>query len=203
MKATTLGIVAGGLLCPISWAQAQISYSYLAANFAVTETDSTFGEELDGKAAEFIGYYELLEFVHIFGAYKAGELNDEPLETQTFRAGVGLDLDLTPNQSVYLDIAALTIDADSQTDLGTTSTDVDGYGASIGYRENNLTRLEFTASLDYVNYSDLDDTNTSISATLQYEINRRWRLEGGITFGGDDQSWRFGGRYYLRPRSSP
>lgn len=202
MKARTLGFIATGLLCPLSWAHAQISYSYLAANFAVTQTDTSLGEELDGKAAEIVGFYELLEFVHIFGGYKAGELNDAPLETQTFRAGVGLDFDFSPNHSVYFDVAALTVDTDIRTELGTVSSNVDGYGASIGYRESNHTRLEFTVSIDYVDFSDIDETNTSLSTSLQYELNRRWRLEGGVTLGGNDQAWRFGGRYYFRPRGT-
>jgi hypothetical protein len=199
MKASTLGMALTALLCPLSWASAQISYNYVQANVAVTSSDTSLGSGLDGAAMTIGGYYELLDYLHLFGSYTAGELDDEPLETSEFRVGFGLDFDFSPRQSVYFDLAALSIDTDLTTPLGVESSNIDGYGASIGYRERNQTRLEFTVSLDYADYADIDETDTSLSASLQYELNRRWRLEGGVSFGGDVEAWRFGARYYFRP----
>ena len=202
MKASSLAMLIATVVAPWSWAAAQapqINYNYLQVTAAVTRNDTALGEELDGLAAEINGNYEILDILHVFGGYAAGELDDEPLETSTIRAGIGVDFDVSAQQSVYFDLAAVSIDTDLITELGTVSSDVDGYGASIGYRERNHTRLEFTASLDYVEYSDLDDSNTSLTTSLQYELTPRWRLEGGVTFGGDNEAWRFGARYYFRP----
>ena len=200
MRHATLGIVAAVVLLHATGASAQLSYSYVRGAYLVTSTDNDLGTNLDGRAGEIGLSYEILNYLYAFGDYRKVELDNQPLTDKVLRAGVGFDLDLSPDQSVYFDLAALRYESELDTGTGTASGSNDGYGASIGYREKNRTRLEFDVSLDYVDLSDIDYTDTSVTMKLMYELRRRLKLEGIATFGGDEDRWGIGLRYYLPGR---
>jgi predicted porin len=193
MKHATLGIVAALVLLHASGAHAQLNYSYVRGAYLVHRADSDLGTNLDGRGPEIGVSYEILSFLHAFADYHVLKLDDFPVETDTTKAGVGFDLDLSPDQSVYFDFAALRQDSDN--------TSNDGYGFSIGYREKNQTRLEFDVRADYIKLSDSDYTDTSVAMSLQYELRRNLKIEGLARFGGDDESYGIGLRYYLPTRS--
>jgi predicted porin len=201
MKHATLGIVAAVVLLHVSGAHAQLSYSYVRGAYLVHRADSDLGTNLDGRGPEIGVSYEILPFLHAFADYHVLQLDDFDVETDTSKAGVGFDLDLSPDQSVYFDFAALRQSADTGGSLGATSASNDGYGVSIGYREKNQTRLEFDARADYIKISDSDYTDTSVAVSLLYELRRNLKIEGLARFGGDDEAYGIGIRYYLPTRS--
>jgi hypothetical protein len=197
MKLATLGLVAALTLLPASWASAQISYNYVRGAYQVYRADSDLGTNLDGRGPQIGGAYEILSYLHAFADYYQLDLDDFPSTSRTLKAGVGFDLDLSADQSVYFDFSALRLDSDFDTTSGTVSSNSDGYGVSIGYRETNQTRLEFDVRADYVKYSDTSYTDTSVTMSLQYELRRNLKIEGLATFGGDNEAYGIGIRYYL------
>ena len=197
MKHATLGVIAAAALLHTASAHAQLNYSYVRGSYLVTSSDNDLGDSLDGKAFDVGVSYEILNYLHAFGSYRQNELDDLPLTIDTLKAGVGFDIDLSPDQSVYFDFAAVRLEATLSSGLGNLSGNNDGYGASIGYREKNQTRLEFDVRVDYIDLSDTDYTDTSITMSLAYELRRRLKIEGSAAFGGDEDHWGLGVRYYL------
>lgn len=197
MKRLTLGIVAtAALALPAHWANAQLSYSYVRAAVIGSEIDIPSGGE-DALGGELELSYDLLDFLHAFGGFSVIELNDLPLESEQAEIGVGFNLDLSPQQSVFFDLSLLSIDSELQTGLAALNDSEEGYGASIGYRETNHTRLEFRVSADYIKFDEVDYSDTSIDLSMQYEVTPRFKVDGGINFGGDDSYLKIGVRYYL------
>ena len=82
--------------------------------------------------------------------------------------------------------------------LGSADGDDDGYGVSIGYREVNHTPLEFRLSIDHIALNDADTSDTTMDVSFQYELSNRFKILGGIQFGGDENIFRAGVRYYLQ-----
>jgi hypothetical protein len=196
MKGPILGIAALAGLLAAPFASAQISYDYVQAAYLVTHKTPVLGDE-DGTGAQLSFSYEVRRFLHVFAGYQSIDLDDLPLDSKTTRAGVGTDFSFSDHQSIYLDVSALSVDSDS---LGTPGNDDNGYGASFGYRETNLTPLEFTISLDYFTLNDSDLNDTSLGISLQYAVKPRFKIEGGVRFAGDNNTWKLGIRYYLPDR---
>ena len=202
MKRLICGLALVAALAPLSWVQAQVSYSYLEGSFTFNELDTgpLFGEE-DATGVDLQFSYEIERFLHLFGGYRFADFDDQPLEQELAEFGVGFNLDLSENQSVFFNLSALTVDLTLEDPvLGTLTADDDAIGFSIGYRETNHTRLEYTMSLDYIEFDEGNTSDTSMDMSLHYEITPRLKVLGGIVFGGDDNNWRAGVRYYLPGR---
>jgi len=201
MKRLTHGIAIAAILVPFSWAQAQISYSYLEGSFTSNEVETGAFGERDAVGVDLAISYEIESFLHLFAGYRLIDVDGLPLEQEAVETGVGFNFDFDENRNVFLNLSALTFDVElDDPTFGTVTGDDDGLGFAIGYRETNHTRLEFEISLDYV---ELDKANTSdryMDMSLQYEITPRFKVLGGIRFGGDDNNFRAGVRYYLPNR---
>jgi hypothetical protein len=180
-------------------AKADVSYSYLQALWTGTEVATPLGD-LDGMGPEVSGSYEILRFLHVFGSYRMIELEDVSLETELFTAGAGVNWDISDRQSVFFNLAGVDAQADLVTGGGRIGADDTGYFYSIGFRESNNDRLEFTVSADHIEFDDSDSSDTSISMSLQYRITPLFRFEGGANFAGKDPFWKFGVRYDLPNR---
>ena len=198
MKRFAYGWVVATALLPMSWAQAQISYSYLEGALTVHEADTPFAEDEGGIGLGFKGSYEVMPILHVFGSVQAADFDDINLQTTVVQAGVGTHYDFSETKSVFLNVSVLTTDLDLDDPiLGSLSADDDGYGLSVGYREVNHTPLEFRLSIDHISLNDSDTSETTMDISLQYEINQRLKILGGLQFGGDDGIFRAGVRYYL------
>jgi hypothetical protein len=188
-----------GLLAGAPAANAQLSYSYAQGALLTTESDTVAGEQ-DGKAADVSFSYDVLRFLHVFAGYKYHELDDLPVELTTVQAGAGFNFDVSDRQSVFINLSAVTFESDVATGIGTFGADDDGYGYAIGYRESNDRRLEFQVSAEHVELSDSDYADTWITTSLQLRVTPRLKVEGGVTFLGEENSLRIGVRYYLPNR---
>lgn len=188
-----------GLLASAPAANAQLSYSYAQGLLRATETDTMAGEQ-DGKGGEFAFSYDILRFLHVFAGYELTELDDFPVDFTKVQAGAGFNFDMSDHQSVFINLAAVTMEADASSSLGPIGFDDDGYGYAIGYRESNNKRLEFQVSAEHVELSDSDYADTWISTSLQLRVTPRLRVEGGLRFLGDEKAGRLGVRYYLPNR---
>lgn len=198
MKRFLYGFAAAAALLPMSWAQAQISYSYLEGALTVHEVDTSFAEDEGAIGVGFKASYEVMPILHVFGGIQAAEFDDIDLQTTFVEAGVGTHYDFSETKSVFLNVSVLTTDLDlTDPVLGTLSADDDGYGVSIGYREVNHTPLEFRLSIDHYALNDADTSDTSMDISLQYKITQRLKILGGIQFGGEESIFRAGVRYYL------
>src|SRR5690606_41992462 len=80
-------------------AEAQLSYSYVSANYVDSEADTALGEH-DGTGPEFIVSFDILSFLHVFGGAKQIELDDLSVETQTLHAGAASHWDMDEERSV-------------------------------------------------------------------------------------------------------
>ena len=199
MKVSTSTLLATISLAAASCANADVSYSYLQGAWTGTEAGTVLGEQ-DGTGPEVSASYELLRWLHVFGGYRMIELEDVSLETELFTAGAGVNYDFSDHQSVFFNLAGVEAQADLVSGGGTIGVDDTGYFYSIGYRENNNDRLEFTVSADHIEFDDSASSDTSISMSLEYRITRRFHFEGGVNFAGEDRFWKVGVRYYLPNR---
>ena len=199
MQRFLFGLAAAAALAPLSWAEAQISYSFMEGTFLASKVDTTFGLEEDAIGAGFKGFYEVMSNLHVFGTIQYAEFDDIDLSTTLVTAGVGTHYDFSETKSVFLNVGVLTTEADLNVPgLGSLTGDDDGYVVSVGYREVNHTPLEFRLSIDHIALNDSDTSDTTMDISMQYELSRRWKLLGGIQFGGDENLLRLGARYYLQ-----
>jgi len=198
MKRFAYGWVAAAALLPMSWAQAQISYSYLEGTLTVHEADTPFAQNERGIGLGFKGSYEVMPILHVFGSIQAADFDDIDLQTTVVQAGVGTHYDFSETKSVFLNVSVLTTDLDLNLQpFGSLSADDDGYGLSVGYREVNHTPLEFRLSIDHISLNTANTSETTMDIGLQYEINQRLKILGSLQFGGDEGILRMGVRYYL------
>jgi hypothetical protein len=202
MKRWKNALAAAAALLPFSWAQAQISYSYIEGDLTVHEIDfAPLDREEDAIGGRFEASYELMSFLHVFGSYQYAELDDLDAQTNFAQVGVGVHYDFSEMSSVFANISAISADLELvDSTLGNLESDDDGYGVSFGYREVNHTPLEFGMSIDYVKFNDADTDDTMMNLALLYELTPRLKIIGGIQFGGDDNMVRAGVRYYLPSR---
>ena len=198
MKRFLYGLAAAAALFPVSWAQAQVSYSFLESALTVHEADTSFGQDQDGIGLAFRGSYEIMPILQVFGGLRAADFDDLNIQTTFVEAGVGTHYDFSPTKSVFLNVSVLTTDLEIDLPgLGTASADDDGYGVSVGYREINHTPMEFWLSIDHVALNDSDTSETTMDVSLQYRLTQRLKIIGGFVFGGDDSYFRGGVRWYL------
>jgi hypothetical protein len=199
MKRSTVTSLIAGLLAAAPHARADLSYSYVEGLWTTTEAATVIGEE-DASGPELNASYEILSFLHVFAGYRTVELDDVSLETEMAWAGVGFNWDFSDRQSVFFNLSGIDAESDSVIGLGPIGLDDSGYGYSIGYRESNNERLEFTVSADHIELDDTDFSDTSISMSLQYRITPKLRIVGGVNFAGEDAFAKLGVRYYLPNR---
>ena len=198
MKRFLYGFAAAAALFPMSWAQAQISYSFVESALTVHEADTSFAEDEDGIGLAFRASYEIMPILQVFGGIRYADFDDINIQTTFVEAGVGTHYDFSDTKSVFANVSVLTTELDLDfPGLGTLSADDDGYGVSLGYREINHTPMEFWLSLDYVELNDSDTSETTMDISLQYRLTQRLKIIGGFVFGGDDAYFRAGVRYYL------
>lgn len=198
MKRFVYGFAAAAAFFPMSWAQAQISYSFLESTLTVSEIDTSFGEDERGIGVDLRGSYEIMPILQVFGRIRAADFDDINLQTTLLEAGVGTHYDFSDTKSVFLNVSVLTTDLDIDVPgLGTLSGDDDGYGVSVGYREINHTPMEFRLSIDHVALNDSDTSETTMDIALMYRLTQRLKIISGIQFGGDEGIFRAGVRYYL------
>lgn len=203
MKGFRHGLAAAIAILPVSWAEAQISYSYLEGTLSANKIDTAaIGQEEDGFGGQFTASYAVMPYLHVFGGYRYSELSDFDLQTTFAQAGVGTHYDVSETKSVFLNVSAIATDVELDDPvLGSIQGDDDGYGVSIGYREINQTPMEFRLSIDYVALNDANTSDTSGDISLQYRITPRMKIFGGFQFGSDNDTFRAGVRYYLPNRN--
>ncbi|NIW25612.1 MAG: hypothetical protein GWN29_14150, partial [Gammaproteobacteria bacterium] len=161
MKRFLYGFAAAAALFPMSWAQAQISYSFLETALTVHEADTSLAQDQDGIGLAFRGSYEVMPILQVFGGVRFADFDDVNLQTTLVEAGVGTHYDFSETKSVFANVSVLTADVEIDDPvLGTLSADDDGYGISVGYREINHTPMEFWVSIDHVALNDSDTSET-------------------------------------------
>jgi hypothetical protein len=208
MKRFILWFIAAAVLPAVSLAQprAPISYSYVELTASTHQVEITSNNTEDAKGGGFSASYEVMPFLHVFGGYQTSEFDSFDLEADFLQAGVGAHHDFTDTKSGFLNVSAIKAEA-TLTDpmLGSVTSDNDGYGISLGYREINQTPMEFQLSIDYVNFDvpgGGSTSDTTMSVGLQYAFTPRLKMLGAFQFGGDEDVFELGVRYYWAARSS-
>ena len=195
MRRLVVTLAATFLAAP--WAHAQINYNFLEATIGANRVETVNEMTEDGAGAGFRASFEVMPHLHVFGSLQYADFSDLDIQTTIGQIGVGTHYDFSATKSVFFNVGALSAEAETTAGGVTSTFDDDGYGMSFGYREVNQTPLEFRLSVDYVNYNDSNESDTSVDISLQYEISQRFKLLGGYQFGGDEDILRFGVRYYL------
>jgi hypothetical protein len=187
------------MLAAVNTAQAEISYSYVEASGLVNSTDTAVGDDEDGTGAEAWISYELLRFLHVFGGAKKVEFDDLPFETTLVQAGVGLNYDFSPTNSLYFNVAGITSEADVATPGGpTVGTDDDGVTYALGYREATKTgKTEFVIAAEHVEFSEADFSDTWLDMGLLFRVTPRFKIQTAVQFGGEENVFKVGVRYDL------
>jgi predicted porin len=190
------------LLAAAVTARADLSYSYVEGSGLVNSTDTAVGDDEDGKGGEAWVSYELISFLHLFGGAKYVEFDDLPVETTTVQAGVGLNYDFSPTNSLYFNVGAITSEADVVTPGGpTVGTDDDGVTYALGYREATKTgKTEFVVAAEHVDFSESDFSDTWLDMGLLFRVTPRLKVQAAVQFGGEENGVRVGVRYYLPNR---
>ena len=183
-------------------ARADLSYSYVEASGLVNSTDTAVGDDEDGTGAEAWVSYELMRFLHVFGGAKYVEFDDLPVETTTVQAGVGVNYDFSATNSVYFNVGAITASADTVTPGGpTVGTDDDGVTYALGYREATRTgKTEFVIAAEHVEFSESDFNDTWLDMGLLFRVTPRLKVQTAVQFGGEENGFKVGVRYYLPNR---
>jgi hypothetical protein len=183
-------------------AHADISYSYVEVSGLVNSTDTAVGDDEDGSGVEAWASYELMRFLHVFGGTKYVEFDDLPVENTLVQAGAGVNYDFSPTQSLYFNVAAITAESDVATPGGpTVSADDDGVTYALGYREATRTgKTEFIIAAEHVEFGDSDFSDTWLDMGLLFRVTPRFKVQTAVQFGGEENGFKVGVRYYLPNR---
>ncbi len=187
------------MVAPAAYA-AELSYSYVEGAIGATSTDTPVGEQ-SGNAGEASFSYGILKLLHVFASYRMNDFDHLSQSTELTTAGAGFTYNFTPTQSVYVDLAGVSAQADSIAGGGTIGPDGTGYGYAVGYREMRPNgKIEFDVKASRLVFDDPAFSNTSIDMDLLFRVTPRFKIDAGIRFIGDENAFRVGARYYLPSR---
>lgn len=200
MQRPILAAAAVCLVAAAPAAYADLSYSYVEGAVAATSTDTALGEQ-SGNAGEADFSYSVLKLLHVFASYRMNDFDHLSQSTQLVTAGAGFNYAFSPTQSVYVDLAGTSAQADSIAGGGTIGPDDTGYSYAIGYRESRPNgKIEFDVKASRLVFDDTKFSNTSIDMDLLFRVTPRFKIDAGIRFIGDENAFRVGARYYLPNR---
>jgi hypothetical protein len=175
---------------------AELSYSYLEADYAHVDIDDADDINLNGFGVR--GSVAFGESFYGFGAYQRGEddvdvglSDDVQIDADRSQAGFGWRHGLTDNTDFNGELSWLnqTIDAGP---LG-------GHASANAYRVSGGVRSVLGENFEgyaKANYTDGDDFDGDFSGTLggQFKFSKMWGVTGEAEFGSDERIYTVGVR---------
>lgn len=148
-------------LLPYTAQAKELSYSYIEIGAGSTEID-VLGIEIEGDTKSISASAEIGDKAYIVVGYADTELDFE-IETNLFRAGLGLHTALSENTDIFADVSFVSSEI-KEPFFG--SEDDTGTGIDIGIRSLVNDNLELNAGLAHVNVFDESETAFGFGARL-------------------------------------
>lgn len=182
MKRSLLALTLLAALPLAASAADDLSYNYVEAGYVATDIDG--GADRDGWGINGSG--AIAENFHIFGGYSAQETDNESVDVDQWRVGLGYNYALASNTDLLARIAYDNYDIER---LG----DYDGYSVEVGVRSALMPNFEGYA---LAGYEDGDEFDGDFYGRLgaQVKFNQNWGLSGDVKFADNDTQWFVGPR---------
>lgn len=202
MKRNTLAAVLGLALiaAPVANA-ADLSYSYIDANYVDTELDAGDGTEISGNGFGLSGSIAFGDTgFYGFGAYETvgEEVDGIDVDINRITAGAGYALKIDERLHALLEVAYLDYDFDvAVAGFGSGSVGADGYRANVGLRGLLADNIEGIAKLGYIN---VEEEGVTLYDGAVGELGFRWHIDkawsAGLSteFAEDETTYKLGAR---------
>ncbi len=164
-----------------------VSYNYVQGGYVATNGD---GADADGFGVD--GSVAVHPNFHLFGGFANQEIDGTNIDFDTWRAGVGYNLQVSPKADLLARVAYEKFDAGR--DLFGNRLDADGYSAEVGVRGALTPNFDGYALAGYEDYDNGFDGDFYGRLGANVKFNQSWGLNADVKFAGDDTQWFVGPR---------
>jgi Outer membrane protein beta-barrel domain len=182
-------ILAFALAVPGVTRAAGMSYSYVEAGYAQTETEEG-NVDLDGDGYRITGSLAIAPTYHILAEYATASLEIENLnvDADVDTISIGFGYNRPVSQSIDAIGRILYVDSDVSVDspFFDISGDDSGLGLQFHLRGQPMERVEFEGGIDYV---DIGDEDTTLLLEGRYLLTDALALGAGVRIGEDTTSY--------------
>ncbi|MEO0998787.1 MAG: outer membrane beta-barrel protein [Pseudomonadota bacterium] len=171
---TIAAVIAASAVC--ATAHAEVDFNYLEAGYVNTDIDTGFGDE-DGDGFSLAASFDISDDFFFFGEYSNSDIG--PVDFSTLALGAGFHTPLNGPAELVARGGFARGEADAGP-FGDASEN--GFLLSVGARGEFSPQLEWDLFLNYV---DLDDSDTSVKGALRYEFTPTLAVGASLESGDD------------------
>lgn len=181
MNGVSRTLLAAAVLIPVAgFAQerpqrSQFSYNYVELSYDENDFDVP-GGDVDGDGLTLSGSFEINDDWHAYASYGSYDL-DFGIDVDTWMIGAGYSYPIRSGVDLYGRVLYIDTSVD-----GPFNGDDDGLGLQFRIRGRVNDALELEGGVQYV---DVGDSDTSLTASARYHFNRSFSAGLSLTFGGD------------------
>ncbi|NIR62185.1 MAG: hypothetical protein GWO02_23285 [Gammaproteobacteria bacterium] len=186
-KQLGLGFTALILWVTASAQAAELSYTYIEADYAALEIDDT---DNDGGGFRLAASAAVAEQVHVFGAFADYDL-DGSTDREDFSLGLGLSTPLRPNTDLFGRLSYEDWDFDGRRGGGSR----DGLGLRVGLRSLVNPQVELNGNLVHYALDGEDATGMGLGGVLS--LTPSWGVATDFEFTDEETRFRLGARYFF------
>ena len=184
-----LVVVACVVACFSASAQ-EIQYNYGELRFVDAEFDDN---DVDGDGFQLGGSYRVVEPVFVFANFSQLDL-DRDFEITQWTAGGGYIYNLRDGVDLVGQLGYTDVELEVPAQFGGQDQSEDGIAIAGGVRGYVHEKVELRG---FVNYVDLDDSDTFVELAGDYFITDRFSAGASLTLGGDVDTITIGVRGYF------
>lgn len=167
----------------------EFDYDYLSLGYGNVEFDDA---GIDGDGFGVGGSYAINDDFHLFAGYSFADL-DFDVDATTWDAGIGYHSGLSELVDLVASVSYEYIEFDVP---GFGGADDSGLGLGLGLRFAASDRLELSAGINYVDFSD-SGSDSGFEAGGLYSLTDAFSLGLGGSWSDDISSFTLSGRFYF------
>ncbi|MEL7298695.1 MAG: hypothetical protein AAGJ86_13620 [Pseudomonadota bacterium] len=173
-----------------AWADNDLSYDYLEARYAESETDLNPGS-IDGDGLQFNGLFEISNSIHLLAGYERLEF-DDGFDIRTTMLGGGFAFAVSPTTDIILRAGFV----DGSSDDGFVEINDDGFMTSAGVRSLITPEIELYGTFRSIEFDNIGEED-SMTVGAEFYLNDDFSIGPNVTWIEDTTTWSLGARFYF------
>ncbi|MCH9694817.1 MAG: hypothetical protein K0U72_09940 [Gammaproteobacteria bacterium] len=168
------------------------SYNFVQLGYQELDLDDGgLGIDVDGDGFAGSGSFEVAENWHVLASFSNADFGSG-VDLNQFSIGGGYHTDISQTTSFFTNL--VWINAEIDTNFG--NVDEDGFGLSVGVRNNLNNNVELEGAVSYADLGDGAD-GISVGGAAWYRFNNEFSIGLNAAFDDDVVGYGIAGRFYF------